>query len=193
MIAGAILAITAAALIVGGDALGLDLGHFALFGIAVGAVLGMVPSRAAPERAGAWAAGVLAAWAGYAVRLSLLPDTALGRAIAAALVVLLVTAVAALTFGRLPLWAGLLGVASMVAAYEAMVTGTAAFLSDSTTAVTTLALAAGLGFLATSLMVHVVPAAESGGPRHAEGPVPGQRDREPDVGMGIVDWSRSEA
>src|SRR5690349_3907394 len=159
MIAGAILAIAAAALIVGGDVLGLDLSQFALLGTAVGAVLGIVPHRAVPERAGAWAVGVLAAWLGYAMRLSLLPDTAVGRAIAAALVVLAVSAVAALTLGRLPLWAGLLGVASMVAAYEAtFAEAGSAFWSDSTTAVTTLALAAGVGFLATSLMVRPAPA-----------------------------------
>jgi hypothetical protein len=209
LIAGAILAIAAAALTGAGDVLGLDLGRFALLGIAVGAVLGIVPSRVPPAgavpprtvpsaaaggRAGAWAAGVLAAWLGYAARLALLPDTSLGRAVAVAVVVLAVTAVAALSLGWLPLWAGLLGVASMVAAYDATFAGGATtFWSDSTGAVTTLALAAGLGFLATSLMVHAVPAPEGAGPRHAETPVPGQRDREPDVGMGIVDWSRSEA
>ena len=111
-------------------------------------------------------------------------------------VVLAVAAVAALSYGRLSLWAGLLGVASMVGAYEVTFSqAPSAFWTDSTAAVTTVALATGMGFLATSLMVRPVPAPvdEDTDETRAEGSVPGPRHAEPDAGMGIVDWSRSEA
>jgi len=196
MIAGAILAAVAAVVVVFGDSLGLELSRFALLGLAIGAVLGLVPAGTAPERAGAWAVGFLLAWLGYAARLSLLPDTSSGRAVAVAGVVLAVAAVAALSYGRLSLWAGLLGVASMVGAYEVTFSqAPSAFWADSTAAVTTVALATGMGFLAASLMVRPVPApvAEAAEEPPTEGSVPGPRHAEPDAEMGIVDWSRSEA
>jgi hypothetical protein len=196
MIAGAILAAVAAAVVAFGDLLGLELSRFALLGLAIGAVLGLVPAGSAPERAAAWAVGFLLAWLGYAARVSLLPDTSSGRAVAVAGVVLAVAAVAALTYGRLSLWAGLLGVAAMVGAYEVTFSqAPSAFWTDSTAAVTTVALATGMGFLATSLMVRPVPSPvdEDTEENRAEGSVPGPRHAEPDAGMGIVDWSRSEA
>jgi hypothetical protein len=157
-------------------------------------VLGLVPSGAAPERAGAWTVGLLLAWLGYAARAALLPDTSSGRAVAVALVVLAVAAVAALSRGRLSLWAGLLGVASMVAAYEVTFSqAQSSFWADSTAAVTSIALVTGVGFLATSLMVRAVPAREAPEQPSNEGSVPGPRHAEPDAGVGIIDWSRSEA
>lgn len=194
LIAGAILATLAAALIIAGDAFGLGSSQIALLGLAVGAVLGLVPSGAPPWRAGAWAVGLLVAWCGYAAGLLLLPDTSLGRAVGAAVVVLAVSVVAALSHGLLSLWASLLGVATTVAAYEATAAAHHAdFWTDSTTAVTSVALAAGTGFLATSLMVRAVPVTEPDEPPQTDATVPGQRDGESDAGMGIVDWTRSEA
>jgi hypothetical protein len=192
LLAGAVLAAAAALLVAFGDSFGLDASRFALLGAAVGAVLGLVPSRLAAERAAAWAVGFLVAWLGYAVRLALLPDTPSGRAVAAAIVVLAVAAVAALSFGRLPLWAGLLGVASMTGGYEVTaVEAPLSFTTDSVTAATTVALAASVGFLITSLMVRVVPAPTAPGEPPRDASVPGPRHAEPDTGMGILDWTRS--
>jgi hypothetical protein len=193
MIAGVILAALVAVLVAFGDSFGLDAGLFALLGVAVGAVLGLVPSRLAAERAAAWAVGFLAAWLGYAARVSLLPDTPSGRAVAAAIVVLAVAAVAALSFGRLPLWAGLLGVVSMTAGYEVTAArGPTSFTTDSLTAGTTVAFATSVGFLVTSLMVRVVPPVTPP-PPPPDASVPGPRHAEPDTGMGILDWTRSKA
>jgi hypothetical protein len=194
LLAGAILAAVVAALVGFGDAFGLDVSRFALLGSTVGAVLGLGPSGAPVQRAGAWAVGVLVTWLGYAARLTLLPDTASGRAVAAACVVLTVAVVAAVSYRLLPLWALLLGVASLAGAYEITFTGApATFSTDALTAVTALALATAVGFLATTLMVRAVPAAETSGPDRAGGSVPGPRHAEPDLGLGLVDWTRSEA
>jgi hypothetical protein len=194
MIAGAILAAAAALLVAFGDVFDLDASRFALLGAAVGAVLGLVPSRLPAERAAAWAVGFVVAWLGYAARLALLPDTSAGRAVAAAAVVLAVAAVAALSLGRLPLWAGLLGVAAMTGAYEVTATqDPTAFGTDSVSAATTVALAASVGFLVTSLMVRVVPAPVAPAEPPPDASVPSPRHGEPDTGMGILDWSRSKA
>jgi hypothetical protein len=116
--AGGLLAVTALILVDHGDHFGLALTHSALLGLALGSVLGLVPGATPGGRIAAFATGFLAAWAGYAARAGFLPDTPIGRAIAAFAVVIIVTAVAAGTNGWAPLWAGLLGVGAIVGAYE---------------------------------------------------------------------------
>jgi hypothetical protein len=199
MIVGVLLAAVAGLLVNYGEVLGLELSRFALLGSAVGAALGLVPAGSPAGRAGAWSVGFLAAWVGYGLRAAVLPDTASGRAVAAVVVILAVSAVCALSVGFLPLWAGLLGVASLAGAYE--VTFTAApttFAADSVTAVTTVALATALGFLSTSLLVQVVPAPAGDDEAHereltAETLLPRPRTEQADAGLGIVDQSRSKA
>ena len=66
-------------------------------------------------------------------------------------------AVAGFTRGRLPLWSTLLGAAAMAGAYEATYTADPpSFVSTSATVATSILLAAGAGFLATSLLGVVV-------------------------------------
>lgn len=151
--AGGLLAVTAALLVDHGDRFGLALTHSALLGLALGSVLGLVPGATPGGRVGGFATGFIAAWAGYAARAGYLPDIPLGRAIAAFAVVVIVTAVAAASNGKAPLWAGLLGVGALVGAYEtAFSTMPTAFITESVTAATTVALAAALGFLATTVL-----------------------------------------
>lgn len=150
---GGVLAVIAALLVDHGDRFGLGLTHNALLGLALGSILGLVPGASTGGRIGGFVAGFLAAWAGYAARAGYLPDIPLGRAIAALAVVLIVTAVAAASSGRAPLWAGLLGIGAMVGGYEAaFTTMPTAFLTESVTAATTVALAVALGFLATTVL-----------------------------------------
>ena len=96
----------------------LELESVVLLGAAVGAVVALVPDRTPLVRFLGFAAGFVAAWLGYFARAAFLPDTAGGRAVAVALVLLLCVAVVALTAGRLPLWSTLLGAAAMVGGYE---------------------------------------------------------------------------
>jgi hypothetical protein len=147
--AGVVLAATAGALAL----LGGDLSRTALLGAALGGALSLVPDRALPGRVAGAVVGVVVAWIGYAARAGFFPDVPLGRAIALAGVVLLVTAVAVASGGRVPLWSGLLGLAAMSGAYETtFTTSPTSFVVDSTTAVTTVLVAISFGSLVASLV-----------------------------------------
>lgn len=156
VIGGIVLAVVAALIVALGQVLGMDLQHVALIGAALGGVLGLVPDRSPGERIAGFLVGFVVAWAGFAVRAAVLPDSASGRAVAAFLVVAvcLVVAVAmGATPVRLPLWSMLIGVAAIVGAYEETYTSAPSqFLSESPTAATTVLLAVSLGYLATSVL-----------------------------------------
>jgi hypothetical protein len=153
LVTGAALAVAAFLLADQGAIFGADLPQVALLGAAAGAVLGLVPDRMAAARLGGFLTGFLSAWVGYALRAGVLPDIPMGRAIAAVVVVALITAVAVATGNRLPLWAGFLGAATLLGSYETTFAATpTSFVSDSMTAVTTSLLAAALGFLVTVLV-----------------------------------------
>jgi hypothetical protein len=153
---GTALAVAAFLLADQGDVFGADLPKVALLGAAAGAVLGLVPDRLPAARLGGFLTGFLATWLGYALRAGMLPDNPMGRAIAAVVVVALITAVAVATANRLPLWAGFLGAAMLLGSYETTFAATPTeFVSDSMTAVTTSLLAAALGFLVTVLVSEV--------------------------------------
>ncbi len=157
-ISGAVLALVAALLADHGGHLGLETGTV-LYGIALGAVLGLARDGGPVARACGFASGFVACWLGYAVRAGVLPDIPAGRAIAAAGVVLLVTAVAA--FARVPLWAGLLGIAALAGAYETTFTLTpTAFTTESVTAATTVLLAAALAFVTAEAFAETGPPPE---------------------------------
>ncbi|MEW1953716.1 hypothetical protein [Terrabacter sp. NPDC080008] len=154
LVTGLCLAVFAAVIIGLSNLLGLDLEHVALLGAALGGVLGLVPHRPAWGKPAGFLAGFLLAWLGFALRAAWLPDSSGGRAVAAFLVVALVAVVTGLSGGRLPLWSGLVGAASIVGSYESVYTNAPSqFLSDSPAAATTVLLAVGLGFLATTLAV----------------------------------------
>jgi hypothetical protein len=132
-------------------------------------------------------AGFLLAWLGFALRAAVLPDSSAGRAVAAFVVVALVAVVAAVSRGRLPLWSGLLGAASIVGAYESVYTNAPSqFLTESPAAATTVLLAVGLGFLATNLLAAQSEPHATAGPhavvaaRRAERDERAERDRRDD-------------
>ena len=157
VLGGALLAVAAALLVLLGESLGLEIEQVALLGAALGAALGLMPDRTPGLRLAGFAVGLGAAWIGYALRAAMLPDSTSGRAVAVLLVIGLCLAVAALSSGRIPLWACLLGVAGLVGAYEETYALTPSkFLDESLTAVTTVLLAAGIGFLASSILGPVV-------------------------------------
>lgn len=153
VIAGGLLAVAAGLLCVIGESLGLDMQHVALLGGAIGGVIGLVPDRSPAARVTGFVIGFAVAWLGFAIRALYLPDSASGRGVAAVLVVVACAGVAVGTGTRVPLWSLLLGSAAMVGGYEETYTADSpAFLADSPVAATTVLLAAGIGFLATSIL-----------------------------------------
>lgn len=150
---GAVLAVVAFALVLFGQALDLDLERVGLTGAALGAVVALVPDRPPLLRAIGFAGGFVIGWIGYAMRAGMLPDTSLGRAVAALLVLLVLMGIAVATGARVPLWSLLTGAAAMAAAYETTFMSTpSAFPYESPTAATQMALAAGVGYLAASFL-----------------------------------------
>lgn len=148
---GGLLAIvTSILLLLGHDS---ELEGIAVLSACLGAVLGLVPDRIVVGRYIGFLTGFAFAWLGFAIRAALLPDTAGGRAVAALVVLALATVVTVATLRRVPLWSQLLGIATLVGAYEHVYAAAPArFLTESPSTATTALLAAGLGMLAGSLV-----------------------------------------
>ncbi|NUR09593.1 MAG: hypothetical protein HOQ22_04220 [Nocardioidaceae bacterium] len=153
LFSGVILAIAGAVVVYVSSALDLELESAALLGGALGAVLALVPDRTPLARLGGFAGGFLAAWVGYALRAQFLPDSAGGRAVAVAVVVLLCVGITAASMNRLPLWSTLLGTAALAGAYEfTYAAAPPEMLSTSFSTATTLLLNVAVGFLAAALV-----------------------------------------
>lgn len=147
----------------------LRLDSVALSGLAVGAVVALVPDRSPVMRLVGFVAGLAAAWLGYLVRAGLLPDSVAGRAVSVVLVLALCVAVVAATAGRVPLWAPLLGAAALVGAFEhTYAAAPPEVLSTSVSAVTALLMTAAAGFLAVALAHPRPVAAAAPRPQHEE-------------------------
>jgi hypothetical protein len=166
---GAVLALASMVVVMVGSALDLDLESVALLGAAMGAVVALVPDRTPTTQLAGFGAGFVVAWAGYVFRAQFMPDTSTGRAIAAAVVVLVCTAVAVGTADRITLWTVLLGAGAFAGAYEfAYNQAPPEILSTSLSTATTMAFNVAVGFLAG---VVVGPVANGvPGLRRASGP-----------------------
>lgn len=166
VISGLLLAVFGALTVVLGGALGLDLDHVALLGTALGAVIGLVPDRSAVGRVIGFLLGVVVAWVSFALRAAVLPDSASGRAVATFVAVVACLVICAAALRRIPLWSTLVGMAAVVGAYESVYTNAPAeFLRESPVALTTVVLAAAMGYLAASLVgpdLVTVPSASDG-------------------------------
>lgn len=151
ILSGAGLAITAAAAVVLGAFFGLELDHVALLGIALGAVVGLVPHGRPIHRLAGFGAGFALAWIGYALRAAVLPDSTSGRAVAVLVIVLACTLVHLASRHAVPLWSTLVGVAAMVGAYEETYTAAPSlFVDQSVSAATTVLLAVAIGFVVSA-------------------------------------------
>lgn len=149
-LAGLVLLIAPALVIMVSAVFDLELQSVVLLGVAAGAAIGLVPDRTPLQRLAGVGAGVLVAWIGYVVRAAMLPDTAGGQAAAFALV-LLACVLIAVAVDALPLWSLLLGVAAVAGAYEyTFAAAPTEVVSTSLTAVTSLLLTLAAGFLAAS-------------------------------------------
>ncbi len=153
LLAGGIVVLAAVLAVLVGAPFGLELDTYALIGVAMGAVVALVPDGRPGLRLAGFASGVLVMWVGYLVRAALLPDTVGGRATATFLVLALCAVVAALTAGRIPVWSTFAGAATLFGAYEAtFAAAPPEVASTSVTALTAVALTAALGFLAASFV-----------------------------------------
>jgi hypothetical protein len=164
MLSGVALALCAAVvLLIGG---GSELEHVALLGAALGGVLGLVPHDPSLGKLGGFFLGFLLSWIAFGVRAALLPDTTVGRAVAAFTVILICAVVAAVSAGKVPLWSTLVGAAAIVGSYELPFTDSPPqFMVTSPPAATTVLLAAGFGYIVTTLIDLFVPdVPPTGGP-----------------------------
>lgn len=147
-ITGGALAAAAALSVLLGDALGLELVHVTLLGLALGAVTALAGTGSVGVRLAGLAVGVVVCWLGYGLRAGYLPDTDLGRAVVFAATIGIVTVVAALSAGRFALWPMLVGIAAVAGAYETTFSANPPlFTSESTVAVTSVLLTTLVGFV----------------------------------------------
>lgn len=153
LLVGLVVTLAAVLVVMVSAVLDLELESVALLGVAVGAVLALVPDCSPLARLAGFGGGFVAAWIGYVARAAFLPDSAGGRAVAVALVIVIAVAIAAVSFGRVPLWAGLLGAASLAGAYEyTYAAAPPEVASTSLSSATALLLTTAVGFLATALV-----------------------------------------
>jgi hypothetical protein len=131
---------------------GLELDHVALLGMALGAVVGLVPHGRAVHRLVGFGAGFAVAWIAYLMRAAVLPDSTSGRAVAVLAVVLACVLVTVVSRHRVALWAPLVGVAALVGSYEEAYTAAPSQVVDtSMTSATAVLLAGAVGFLVSTL------------------------------------------
>lgn len=132
-----------------GSWLDLDLDSVALLGLGAGAVVALVPHLTAGQRLAGFALGVVLALVGYVLRAGVLPDTAGGRAVFAAIIVALCVLVTAVSLERLALWSTLLGAATFAGAFEAVYNvAPPRVVENSMDTLTALALCVAVGFCA---------------------------------------------
>ncbi|MGN6577278.1 MAG: hypothetical protein ACTHKG_16515 [Nocardioides sp.] len=162
MLVGAVLAVVAFLVVIVSNWLDLELDSVAMVGIALGAVVALVPDRSPLMRLAGFAAGIVLAWIGFLLRAAVLPDTYTGRALGLGLVILLCTVVAAATATRVPLWSTLVGAAALSGAYEyTFAAAMPEVTTTSVTAVTALVLTSAVGFLVVALLAPGTPAEET--------------------------------
>ncbi len=158
LLPGLLLVLASVLVVVISAALELELEPLALLGVAVGALLAVMPDRTPLVRLGGFALGLVVVWVGYLMRAALLPDSVGGRAVFVGGVLLVCVLGAAAAKDRLPLWTLLLGVAALAGAFE--LTYAAAppeVATTSVSAVTGLLLTVAVGFLAASAHAPAAP------------------------------------
>ncbi|MGZ8736797.1 MAG: hypothetical protein ACXWW7_06500 [Nocardioides sp.] len=152
LLVGGVLAVSAFLVVVLSNLFDLELDSVTLLGVAVGAVVALVPDRSPWMRLAGFVAGIVVAWIGFFIRAALLPDTATGRAVTVGLVVLVCALIAAASMERLPLWSLLVGAAAMSGAYEyTYAAAPPEVATTSVSTVTALLVASAVGFLVVAL------------------------------------------
>jgi hypothetical protein len=148
VIRGAVIALVAALVAVTGNAVGID----TVWPVLLAAAIGLSATALFAGRVVAFVVGVALSWLMLALRAALLPDLAVSQAAVLVGGVVLLTAMAALSAERAPLWAGLAGFAAFSAYYEPIFAANPTrFLAESTVALVTVLLATAVGFLGAML------------------------------------------
>ncbi|MBS3942570.1 MAG: hypothetical protein KG028_16555 [Actinobacteria bacterium] len=149
VLSGAVIALLAAVLAVTGSALGIT----TLWPVLLAAAVGIAGGRLTVGRVAAFVVGAVASFVAMAVSAGMLPAVPAAEAVVVVVGVLVLTAIAAVTGERVPLWAGLVGYAVLAAYYEpAFAARPTAFLAEAPVALVTVLLAAALGAAAATLV-----------------------------------------
>lgn len=152
ILGGLLLTAAVFLLVLIGQWLDLEVDSVAVVGVAAGAVVALVPDATLGRRLAGFALGVVVTVLGYYVRAAATPDTYLGRAVFAALVVALCVAVAVISIGRLPLWSALLGAAAFAGSFESTYSAAVPRVVElSLGGLTTLALCVAVGFVVAGI------------------------------------------
>jgi hypothetical protein len=142
VIGGAVVALIAAVLAIVGPGIGLN----TLWPLLLAAGIALAAGPAVASRVGALTLGAVVGLVAMALQAGVLPATGLADAIVVIIGVGILTLVAALTQGLLPLWAGLAGYGLFVGYYTPTYTESpTTFLADAPIAFVTVLLAIGLG------------------------------------------------
>ncbi|MTV25324.1 hypothetical protein FTX61_07870 [Nitriliruptoraceae bacterium ZYF776] len=148
IIAGAVLAVLAGLLAAGGDALGIT----TVWPVLLAAAVGLVAGRATIGRTVGVVLGAGLGFAAMALRAGFLPDTGVSQAIVVVLAIVVLTVVAAVSSGAVPLWSGLVGYGAFVGLYEPLYADNpTAFLAEAPPTLLVVVLATALGTLAAVL------------------------------------------
>ncbi len=151
-IAGVLLALGAAVLVLVSDSLGLGL-KSVLLATAIGGAVGLLHKSGPIPRVGSFLVGFVIAWLSYFLRAGLLPDSMIGHVIYVVVVIVLITVICGLTRDRLPFWSALLGAALFIGGYDFLfVTAPYNVITESTTTAPALLLPFAVAFLLASLV-----------------------------------------
>jgi len=167
-----LIVVTALALLLG-SALQLPLGGI-LFTGGVGVVLGIIKQGGPIARIFGFVIGFMLSWVAFGIQAAILPQTVGSQILASSIVLIIVTAIAALSRDKVPFWSLILGTATMVGAYMTdFENAPQNFLSDSFNAAggTLIGVAMGLvvaGFM--NLLEDEVPDGKPAAPKASEKP-----------------------
>lgn len=142
LIGGAVVAVIAGILAFVGSAIGIT----TLWPVLLAAGVALVAGPAVASRIGSFAMGAVLGFAAMALLAGFLPQVATSQALAVVVAIAIMTVVAAVTQGLLPLWASLAGYAAFVGYYLPTYTESPTlFASEAPVALLTVLVAAGVG------------------------------------------------
>jgi hypothetical protein len=142
ILGGAVLAVIAGLLAIVGPSLGIT----TLWPVLLAAAVALAAGPAVASRTGAFALGAIMGIVAMGIRAGFLPDVPTSAAIIVVLAIAILTAIAALSQGLLPLWASLAGYAAFVGYYTPTYSDSpTTFVADAPVALVTVLLAAGIG------------------------------------------------
>jgi hypothetical protein len=142
VIGGAVVAVIAGLLAFVGSAIGIT----TLWPVLLAAGVALVAGPAVASRLGSFAMGAILGFGAMAVQAALLPQVAASQAIIVVVAIAIMTVVAAVSMGLLPLWASLLGYAAFVGYYTPTYTESPTlFATEAPVALLTVLVAAGVG------------------------------------------------